>query len=141
MSVSARVEEISEDVAVERQERFCTNLQSIVWNCAALAKQWRSVIEYVSTRANCGNHIDYRGIGEILIPAAEKTLSSYSEVEAMIKGSPCSIRDAGDLTLAIIEAGNVIKWLNSWPTHDDSRRNAARESFDRGEMCSGDLVE
>jgi hypothetical protein len=141
MSVSVRVEEIAEEVLAERREKFCTNLQSLVWNCAALASQWRALVEFISTSANCGKHIDYRAAGEILRPAAAQTLTNYSDVQEMAKSSPCELHGLGDLTLGIIEAGNVIRWLDSWPTNDDSRRNASRESFARGELCTDpDLV-
>ena len=59
----------------------------------------------------------------------------------LVKGSSCPVKDAADLTLAIIEAGNTVRWLDSWPTLDDSRRNEARESFARGEFCTdSDLI-
>ena len=136
ISVSNRVEEIWQEVEAKRGERICNNLQSLVWSCTALAGQWRSLVEFISTSVKCGKSIDYREAGEILRPAADRTLATYSAVEKMVKETACPVRDSGDLTRALIEAGNLSRWLETWPTVDASRRNAARESFARGEICT-----
>jgi hypothetical protein len=54
----------------------------------------------------------------------------------MVTNSATPIRDFSDLKRAITEIGNLIHWLDSWPRFDAIRRDAARESFARGEICS-----
>lgn len=138
-SVSARVDEISDDVIEQKTEGYCNRLQSLVFDCAALASQWRALVEHISTSDDCGKEIDYRTLRDILGPAASRTSTIYSDVHAMVEDSSfCDVKGFDDVVLAMIEAPNIAKWIESWPTHDSARRDAAREAISRGEFSLAD---
>jgi hypothetical protein len=134
MSVSSRVDEIAEDIDTDN----CGTIQALIYDCDALARQWRSTVEFISNLAVSEKSVDFRYLGEILAPAASRTKDIYCAVENMAQSSPCKPHGMSDLTLAMIEIPNVIKWIASWPTNDPSRRNAARQAFANGDCCTND---
>lgn len=136
-SISARVEEVAAEVAAERRRDVHRLLQACLYECVALAKQWRAAVEYfTNSLSHDPKNFDYRNLRDVLLPAAERTQAIYSEMESMLEKSSHVIQDRNDLTLAVIEARNIVKWFQSWPTNDPTIRNAAREAIAREESLT-----
>lgn len=141
-SISGRVDEIAADVAEERCQEFCTNVESLVIECASLAKQWRAVASRFTTAMHCKNDVDYRGLGEILNKAMQESAKIYEEVKDLADKSGCGISrsDIDDLILAMFEAKKIQSWLETWPCYNKDRHDAARQAIAAGNFCTDDEI-
>jgi hypothetical protein len=136
-SISARVDEVAEEMAAERKREAHRLLQACVFECVALAKHWRAAVEYFTDSISREpRDFDYRNLRDILLPAAQRTKTVYREIHEMIIRSAGAIQDGSELVMAATENEKIIRWLETWPTNDPAHRNAARESYARGEIVS-----
>jgi hypothetical protein len=132
-SVSVRVEEIRDDLieAESRHVAGCRTAQAMMLECKSLSEQWRAQVEHLGDAAESGAYVDYRAIGEILKPACQHALETYRRIlprmqEAQAAG--CNLEIHG-LVAAIGELERIATWLETWPTNDPSRRQAARRAI------------
>jgi hypothetical protein len=141
-SISGRVHDIAADVSEERQQEYCTNVESLVIDCASLAKQWRAAVSRFTTAINCSHDVDYRELGQVLNAAICGSVTLYEEVQGLATKSGCGVSyaDMADLTLAMIEAKNIQNWLDTWPRYNKGRHEAARLAIAEGDFCTDDDI-
>ena len=124
----------SDELAEVEKYQIAETMQALVLDCAALATQWRSLVADISASAEAGRHIDYRGLRDLLLQAAKDSCDLFhrvAELEAKLEQEGYRSRnsDSADLTLANIEAPQIVEWIESWPSNNSSRRNAARAAI------------
>ncbi|MGQ0637141.1 MAG: hypothetical protein ACT4QC_21240 [Planctomycetaceae bacterium] len=125
--VRRKAEEAAQMLAQPR-DSYQADAQSLIELCIDLSTGWRAIVKEISDSLASKQELDLRGIGEILRPAAEKSLMGYRGTEKLIadaKQHGCTLRDACDVALAIVECENIVRWLNQWPTFDLSQRQRA----------------
>lgn len=137
-SMRSRVEEVSDDIAIQESDDHCDALSALVRDCASLSEQWRAVIRHISQQLKCGQEIDLRTVGDILKPTAARTRLIYEKVQEWIGRSTCQIPESDkiDLHLAIREVNAWGEWLSNLPTWDSTRRDQARQELASGSLCT-----
>ena len=142
-AVRERADEIFEDLAeLERHSpqpsELVRELQALIFDCCALAREWRSLVERISNAAESGHAVDYRSLGEDAAPGADRTLRLYEATAELAKPyiqNGTQFQDWADLVMAIREAQNVIEWVASWPTNDSAQRQASRQAIQQDEIA------
>ena len=142
-AVRERATEISEDLSeFNLPQTQATDhvrlLQALIIDCGSLARQWRALVEYISNAADARQLVDYRSLGEDAVPAADTTLRLYEATAELAKPyiqNGTEFQDWADLIMAIREAKNVIEWVASWPTNDDSQRQESRKAIQHEEIA------
>ena len=142
-AVRERADEIFEDVAEferrgQQQTDLVRELQALIFDCCALAREWRSLVERISNAAESGEPVDYRTLGEDAIPGADRTLRLYELTVELAKRhiqAGAKFQDWSDLVMAVREAQNVIEWVASWPTNASDQRQASREAIQTDELA------
>jgi hypothetical protein len=142
-SIQTHVQDVSEDVESQNTDDYCSDLNALVLDCAALAGHWRAVVEHISQQVQCRQDVDLRAAGEILKPTAERTRKVYENIEQQVRNSPCFIptSDQIDFDLARRELNQWNDWFATWPTWDENPRDMARkECAIEAECTSDDLM-
>lgn len=141
-AVRERADELFEDIAeFERNSQQCElvrELQALIFDCCALAREWRSLVERISNAADSGEAMDYRSLGEDVVPAAARTLSLYqatTELANRFIQNGTQFQDRTDLVLAIREATNIVEWVATWPTNNSDQRQASRQAIQSEDLA------
>jgi len=141
-AVRERANELFEDIAEferhSQRRELMRELQALIFDCGALAREWRSLVERISSAADSGEPMNYRSLGEDIVPAAARTLSLYKATEELAKPfieNSTQFQDWADLVMAIREAKNVVEWVSNWPTNDSAQRQASREAIQTEELA------
>jgi hypothetical protein len=140
-SVRNRADEISEELACEqvraqREREILADVQSLVWDCAALGFMWRSAVKHIGKALSDREISDYQGIAEVLRSALKQTLSNYQRVAELVRRrqeAGQAIEDLADFELARHEAANIGDWVECWQPSDADLRSRIREEIRRGE--------
>jgi|GEM_PF-6950341 len=132
-SISTRVEEVAINVEAKSRLKIRPHVQDI----AALAEEWQTTIEFFENSIfREDQYFDFRNLRDVLLPAAEKTKLIYAEIESTALNSSDELEGLCELPEAKVQIERILRKLESWPSNDPTRRNAARESISRDEIVS-----
>ena len=141
-SIRNRTEEISDELvelrAVAGKPNKAINfVQAGIWGCVSLANQWKSLTAIISVGMEQDQIDDYRGLAEILRPAAKEFVRFCEVVHAAateIIHTYTGTRFEGlaDLDLAHKDAVASRNWLDCWPSSTPEIRDAARKEIQEG---------
>jgi hypothetical protein len=130
--------ELIESEIQERVDGLLRKLQDAVDDLNALGRGWRSLVDRIAEQADA---FDFRGGRDVALPVAEMSLKAFRDVADLVHFAQAAgyrVERAADCVLSAHEMENIVRWIGTWPTHDPTKRNRARESNRTGEFVSAD---
>lgn len=107
-------------------EKIQQQVEGLLDDCDLLAALWRLLAKNLSEHLAGDKRTDLRKLRDGAMIAIDKAILAYdstaNDIQEAREKEIISIRD-GSLRIAIREAGNIKRWIETWPSHDRSRRD------------------
>ncbi|HEY2251976.1 MAG TPA: hypothetical protein VGH74_12980 [Planctomycetaceae bacterium] len=107
-------------------EKIQQQVEGLLDDCDLLSALWRRSIKNLAEQLAGDQRTDLRKLRDGAMIAIEKAILAYDatadEIQVARENDIISIRD-GSLRIAIREARNIKKWIETWPNYDTGRRD------------------